>query len=98
MPPRRFCQTRWPFAASAPGPARHFPALLAGAIVERQQVRIGLVITEQDQQVPIYRGRAAVAPVIDERAVLLAQVALPKLAPFQIERHHLPIAEPGVDA
>lgn len=56
------------------------------------------MIAEQVQQVPVQRGRAAVAPVDLERPVLPAEVAPPARLAIHPESDHLARAEPGIDA
>ena len=46
------------------------PLLLAGARVERQQVGVRHVVAQQDQEIAVQRGRAAVSPSRLERRVL----------------------------
>ena len=78
--------------------ALHPEALLARRRVEPDQVRGRLVVAEQDHEVAVERGRAAVAPVDLERRVLAAQVPLPGERAVEPQGHQLAIAEPGVDA
>ena len=74
------------------------PLLLAGARVERQQVRVRHVVAQQDQEIAVQRGRAAVSPSGLERRVLVAEVPRPDDAALHVERQNLAVAEPGVDA
>ena len=81
----------------AAAPAIGQPALLARPAVEREQVRLRLVIAEQDQQIAVQRGRTAVAPARLERRVLDAEMPLPDDAAVHVERDDQSVAEPGVD-
>ncbi len=78
--------------------AVRLPLLLAGARVERQQVRVRHVVAQQDKEIAVQRRRAAVSPSRLERRVLVAEVPRPDDAALHIERQNLAVAEPGVDA
>ncbi len=77
-----------------PLPAIRFPALLAGGLVEADQVRARRLIAQQNQQVVEEHGRAGMSPLNVEGADLLAQVALPDHRALPIEREQLTGAEP----
>src|SRR5262249_24936330 len=74
------------------------PDLLARQLVDREEVRRRLVVAEQDQEVAVVRGRAAMAPVDLERREVLREVALPERLALRVEGHELAVAEPGAHA
>ena len=74
------------------------PFRFARAGVEIQQVRVGIVIADEDERVVEDRWRAAVAPVDVERRVLAAEMPRPDELAGHVERDDLARAEPRIDA
>src|SRR4029450_13659679 len=80
----------------SPPTAIRLPPILAGPLVDGEQVARRLVIAQQDQRVLKQRRRAAVPPLDVERRNLLAEIALPDDLAGHVERDDLTGAEPRV--
>ncbi len=77
-------------------PPIHLPPVLPRSFVHGEQVRSGLVVAEEEQQVAV-QGRGAPGPPADlEGSVLLPQVTPPDELSVHVERHELARPEPGV--
>src|SRR5215211_1183975 len=66
--------------------AVRLPPILAGRLVNCEQIRAGRLIAEQDQEIAMQYRRAAVPPLNVERAVLFREVSLPNDYTAAIER------------
>ena len=73
------------------------PPILAGLLVDGEEVRARGLIAKEDELVAVKDGRAPMAPLDVEGAVLCRKVALPDHGTAAIERDDLAGAEPGID-